>query len=546
MDNFRNNKQNRRPTGSLDGFLAGSHSKRQIPETNSISNRTGSTLGNFRSMDGFNPSRPNTLKTTARTGGRQPHRDETGQIKLNMPPVASRRDRKARKWPKLAMKSFGIFLILTVLLGGAFIGRGLLTARQIFKGGGGAAALQANVNPAQLRGEGDGRVNVLMLGKGGLGHEGADLTDTIIIASIDPIQKEAALLSIPRDFYVKSSGSYSKINAVYSNAKSSALSKVSSKDSKRNQKGEDAGLKAVEDAVQTAMGIPIHYHVLVDFNGFKKAIDTVGGVDAVVTKELAVSENMTIDNRRYFLNVKEGKQHFDGFRALAFARSRHTSPRGDFDRAGRQRLILVALKEKVFSSGTYGNPIKINQLISNFGNNIQANMTTDEVVRLYKIGTGIESSKILSLSLVDPPNVMIKSSANDRGESIQIPKAGLGNYKEIHSFVRNSLKDSYIKNENASIAVLNGTGVAGLATRTADDLKSYGYNITQIADAPTKGFTQTVVVDMRANKKPYTEHYLETRFSVKSVNNLPDKSIIPGNADFVIILGQNEVSRLGN
>lgn len=548
MDNFRNNRQNRRTSGSLDGFIAGAPRSRPAAANISSQKRPASTLGNFRSVDGFHPSSPSTLTTTAKQpAARQPNRDETGRIKLDMPPAASKSSRKLRKWPKLALKTSGIMALILIVLGGALFGRGLLKARQIFKGGGGAAALNSNVNPSQLRGEGDGRINLLMLGKGGPGHSGADLTDTIIVASIDPVQKEAALLSIPRDFYVKSgSMGYSKINSVYANAKNQELNKMSSKDPKRTQKGEEAGLKAVEGVVEASIGIPIHYRVMVDFNGFKKAIDTVGGVEANITKELAVSEQMTIDNKRYFLNVQPGKQRFDGFRALAFARSRYTSARGDFDRAGRQRLILVALKDKIFSSGTYGNPIKINQLISNFGNNIQANMTTDEVVRLYKIGSEIESNKILSLSLADPPNVMIKSSSNERGESIQIPKAGLGNYKEIHSFVRNSLKDSFLKNENATVAVLNGTNVAGLATRTADDLKSYGYNISQIADAPTKGLGQTVVVDMRNNQKPFTEHYLETRFSVKSVNSLPDKSIIPGNADFVIILGQNEVSRLGN
>ncbi len=546
MDDFRNNRHNSRNSGSIDGFIRSR--SRPIPSKNSpaAKSQTRTTLGNFRNTDGFYPVSRNELPTHAKRRGRKPYRNPEGQIRLSMddlPPVPKK---KTKKWAKVALKTFGILIIISVLLGGALFGKGILKARQIFKGGGGAAALQKNVDPSLLRGEGDGRINIMLLGKGGPGHEGADLTDTILIASIDPIQKQAALLSIPRDFYIKVNGSYTKINAVYANAKNQSLAKTSTKDKDRAQKAEDAGLNAVDDAVTSTIGIPIHYHVLVDFTGFKEAIDTVGGIDLNVPKELAVSEHMYIEGHgSYYLNVGAGQQHFDGFRALAFARTRYTSARGDFDRSERQRLVLVALKSKVFSAGTYGNPAKINQLINAFGNHIQANMTTNEVSRLYDIGKQIDNSQVVSIGLADPPNNYVMTSSVN-GLSVVIPRAGLGNYKEIQNFVRNRLKDSFLANENASIEVLNGTTIPGLATRTADDLKSYGYNITQIADAPSKGYGQTTIVDLRNGAKKYTRHYLENRFSVSAVTSLPDKSIIPGNADFVIILGQNEVSRLDN
>lgn len=547
MDSFRNNRHNHRKAGSLDGFLnAPSPRAKQSSKTTLGQIHGQSKVGNFRSTDGFYATSRDSIRPNISSVGRNPRRDDTGRIALDLPIAEPHRRKKSKRWAKAAFKTFGVLIIISVLLGGALFGKGLLKARQIFKGGGGAAALQSNVDPSLLRGEGDGRINILMLGKGGFGHEGADLTDTIVIASIDPIQKEAALLSIPRDFYVKVGSSYTKINAVYSNAKQQMYAKTSTKDSKRDEKAENAGLQAIEDTIQTTIGIPIHYHVMVDFTGFKEAIDTVGGVDLNVPKELAVTEQMYIEGHgNYYLNVPSGQQHFDGFRALAFARTRHTSPRGDFDRSERQRLILIALKSKVLSAGTYGNPLKINQLINAFGNHIQANMTSDEMLRLYNLGKQIDSSKVVSLGLADPPNNYV-TTANIDGLSVVIPRAGIGDYKEIQNFIRNRLKDSFLQNENASVIVLNGTNVPGLATRTADDLKSFGYNVNQIADAPTKGYGQTIVVDLRNGSKKYTRHYLETRFSVGAVNSLPDKSIVPGNADFVIILGQNEVNRLDN
>lgn len=476
--------------------------------------------------------------------GRQQLRDSQARVALNLPPLGTskthRRGRGARAWSKVAMKTFVGVMITGVLVGGYLFGKGYLKARQIFKGGtAGAAALQENVDPTKLNGEGDGRVNVLLLGKGGEGHAGADLTDTIIVASIDPVQKEAALLSIPRDLWVRSKGSSMKINSVYANSKSSVLDGPEINNQK--QEAEKAGFKAIEQVVEDTMGIPVHYHVMIDFEGFKKAIDTIGGVDVNVTDKTSLYEVLHIDGRQYVLDVKPGRQHFDGFRALAYARSRYSSVRGDFDRAERQRLVILAMKEKAFSLGTFGNPLKINQLISDFGNNMQSNLSTNEVLRLYEIGKNIDSSKVSSVGLADAPNNFVTTS-NIGGLSVVIPRAGVEDFSEIKNFVRNSLKDGFIRNENATIAVYNGTNIGGLAGRKATDLRSYGYNVNVVADAPTKTYTRTVLVDMRNGEKKYTRSYLEKRLGVTAVNSMPDSSINPGNADFVIILGANESS----
>jgi LCP family protein required for cell wall assembly len=438
------------------------------------------------------------------------------------------------------------FAAMVLLVGGYFGGIAYLNTKKIFKGGGGAAALEENVDPTKLRGEGDGRVNILLLGRGGAGHEGEDLTDTILIASIDPIQKEAALLSIPRDLYVRTtSGGYSKINAVFANAKNYSLARTSSSDGARVQKADDAGFKAVEEIIQSKIGIPIHYHGIIDFEGFKKAIDTVGGIDINVPATGVVQERMRIDGRPYLLDVAQGPQHFDGMRALAYSRSRYTSARGDFDRSERQRMVMVALKNKILTIGTYGNPAKVGKLMGDFGNHISTNMSVSEVMRLYDIGKLIDSNKIASVGLADPPNNFV-TTANINGLSVVIPRAGLDNYKEVQNFVRNRLKDSFLASENASVAIFNGTTVPGLASRTAEDLRSYGYNVTQVGDAPTQTYQQTTVVDLRGGVKKYTKRYLETRFKTTATGKLPDANITPGTADFVIILGQNEEARLGN
>ena len=584
MDNFRRYRsKSSRPKSSTDGFIRTSSAKgpsitHDLKKGASYQPSPERRIGDFSKKEGFYPANRSGTRQirTVLTKGQEdkksfmddtsnevrphtelhakPKRKRFGRRKHDAASKKPRFERirnllffnpfKRANWTK--QRALAQCMVVVLLFAGIFGGRAWWLANKIFRGGGGAAALQENVDPSLLRGEGDGRVNILMLGRGGEGHEGPDLTDTIVIASINPIQKEAALLSIPRDLYVQVSGGYyTKINAVFANAKNSALANTPGNESNRKDRAEAAGLKAVEEVIEAKIGIPIHYHAMIDFDGFRKAIDTVGGVDVDVPKSGEVYERMWLYGRNYTLNVREGKQHFNGLRALAYSRSRYTSARGDHDRSERQRMILVALKNKVFSAGTYSNPLKISQLMSDFGNHIRTNLGVGEVRRLYEIGNEIPSDKIASVDLVTAPNDLIVGGMAN-GLSVQIPKAGIDNYDDIKHFVRNRLKDGFLAQEDATVAVYNGTMITGLAALTAKDLKSYGYNISTVGDAPVKGVQQTIIVDLRNGEKKYTKRYLENRFSTTTVGRLPDGGINPGNADFVIILGQNEQARLAN
>jgi len=548
MDNFKKFKApHNTPSGAVDGFMGNSQRGTRLTRRASITDHTQNVTGrldNFKGPDGFRANTQNTIRTNSHAAvAAAPSLQgvpATGHnMKLDMPQPSARKGRKQRSKKRKVLRVFMVLSVLLVVGAGLIFGNFFLNARKIFGGGGGAPALDANVDPTKLKGEGDGRVNILMLGKGGPGHDGADLTDTILIASVDPIQKEASLLSIPRDFWVKTDSGSSKINAVYANAKYKVLNGKKTNDI--NDRAEQAGLAAIESEIEDVTGIPIHYYVMVDFSAFEKAINTVGGVDINVEKSGVVYERLwdTTTGKPYILDVKEGQNHFDGKRALFYARSRHTSARGDFDRAERQRAVLIALKNKIMSAGTYGNPVKINSLINEFGSHVRSNLSTGEVLRVYDIMKSIDSSKIGSVGLADPPNVLVQTD-NVNGQSIVRPVAGLYDYTKIQSFIRNTLKDGYIKNENASIAVFNGSTITGLAAKRADDLRSFGYNITVVDNAPTKNYSQTTLVDLTGGKKKYTLHYLEQRLKVTAVTQLPDNAINPNGAEFVIILGQNE------
>lgn len=443
---------------------------------------------------------------------------------------------KARKRKKKKRIIITVIVVIVAMFG-FLVAKGYIDLLKVFGGGGGAAALNENVDPSLLNVEGDGRVNMLLLGRGGVGHEGPNLTDSIVVVSIDPVEKSAGIVSIPRDTYVTvpDYGSM-KINSVFNSGKERALIELSSTDKDSNIKAEDEGLKLTEQTVEDVLGIPIHFNAIVDFDGFIEAIDTVGGIDVNVPK--AVQEQMRINGQNYFLDVKAGPKHFDGFEALAYSRSRFTSARGDFDRSERQRLMIVGLKEKVLSVGTFSNPAKISQLLSEFGKNIRTNFSLDDVSRIYTLVKDIDGSKVQSIGLADPPNAFLET-ANIGGLSVVLPVAGQDNFQDVHHYIRNTLRDSFLKQENASVVILNGTDNPELAAEKAKELRSYGYKVTRIGDAPTNNYNKTTLIDTGFRDNKYTKHYLQKRLGTLATNAFPDNAIRVGTNDFVIILGND-------
>lgn len=516
---------------TTDGFLSANPTiDKSGPHTKQ---RLLSGQERFGQNEGFH-GRSRSVAEQAR--GRRHKRLPGRGIVLNVPPATPNSRERKHHWRRNFLRTSLVTGLFILVIGGFLGAKGYLNLNKVLKGGGGAAALETDVDPTKLRGEGDGRINVLLLGKGGPGHTAPDLTDTLLVASVDPIHKEAALLSIPRDLYVKSPAGQSKINSVYANAKSASLDRANKNSNSKAKDAENAGVAAIQTTVEQSLGIPIHYYVMVDFIAFQKAIDTVGGVTIDVKKPL-YDPSVAWENNNNPLLAATGLQNFNGKKALLYARSRNGSERGDFDRTERQREILLGLKSKVLSVGTFANPIKINQLVSNFGDHAQSNLSTDEVLRLYSLAKDIDGSKVASIGLADPPNDYVVTD-NVNGLSIVRPRAGLFDFSEIQSYVRNSLKDGFLRKENATILVLNGTETTGLAAKKAAELKAFGYNLAEPADAPTKTYQKTTVINLKGDAKKYTRHYLEQRFDVTSVTALPDPAIQPGTADFVIIIGQ--------
>ncbi|HET9850859.1 MAG TPA: LCP family protein [Candidatus Saccharimonadales bacterium] len=537
---MEDNKKFQRPKRpvSIDGFVSdGRGLGAVVPRSYQPSNPANSELGNYRARsDGFYP-----LRQAPRDVSHTPEEAEEEAL-LNEPILLGEELEGTKRKPhsvnkhqraKRRLKRAGLALFSLVIIGAAYFGVKLYaTEKHLFHGGGGAPALAAQVDINQLKGEGDGRVNILLLGIGGPGHDGPDLTDTMMIMSIDPINNNASLLSIPRDLWVKIPGNgYQKINAAYPDGKAESTAKTVSGQTKD-------GLALLDKTLEPIIGIPIHYHVIVDFSAFKQAVDALGGVTVNVPETL-YDPTIAWENHWNPYIAKQGVQTMYGAQALLYARSRETS--SDFARAQRQRAVIVAIKNKALSLGTFTNPVKISSLLDSFGNNVYTDFSLSNVGRLQEIFNKIPSNKITSLDLVTPPHDLLTTGSMN-GLSIVKPKAGLFDYSDITSYIRNTLRDSFIAKENAQIAVYNATSISGLAADSANVLKSYGYSVTTVDNAPhTTNQELTTIVDLTHGKDKYTAHYLEERFQITTTDSMPPGTGIsaPAGTNFVIILGRD-------
>jgi len=441
---------------------------------------------------------------------------------------------KRKKVRRIAARVVVGVVAFVFVIAGLLSWRGYTTASKVLSGSTTVAALSStNVAPTLLKGEGDGRVNILLLGIGGVGHDGGDLTDTMILASVDPVNHQVALLSIPRDLWVKMSvnyyGSSQKINAAYSAGKYQYLGKVDQRST--DPLAIQAGMASVDTTVSQVLGVDIDYHVLLNFAAFAQAIDTVNGVKVDVKKPL-VDASMAWENNNNATLVPAGQQQMNGKEALLYARSRHSS--SDFDRSERQRELLVALKQKVLTLGTFSNPVKLDGLVSAFGKNVYSDLSTKAALRLYDIMKDVDDNKVQSLDLVTAPHSFVTTDTVGN-ISVVRPKLGFDTYSDIQAFVRSQLRDGYLAHENAEVAVVAPT--QALVAQSQTVLTNYGYNVKSTVVTTTTP-NHTAVVDLTGGKAPYTRNYLEKRYGTTVTNKLPAGIVVPETTQFVILVSK--------
>jgi LCP family protein required for cell wall assembly len=371
---------------------------------------------------------------------------------------------------------------------------------------------------SKLKGEGDGRINILLLGIGGGKHPGANLTDTIMLVSIDPINKKVGLLSIPRDLYVPIEGvGYNKINYAHSYGEA-------------NPKTTGGGPALAKKTVSNILDLPIHYFVRMDFDGFVKLVDEVGGVDIYVEKPISDPYYPAPDMIGYQpFYLKAGQYHMDGNLALKYVRSRETT--SDFDRSKRQQQFLGALFDKMTSLGVLANPTKVTKILNILGKHVSTDFNFWEIERLVGLIKDIKTDKVVMKVLDSGTDGLLTAQNNGNGYYL-VPKSG--NFKEIQKFVHEFLTEPYLEQETAKIEIQNGSSQAGLAQEVADLLKSYGYKVVKIGNASTS-YQSSTIIDYTSGKKPITLSFLKKRLNIQNVKTAKNG----GSIDLLVILGKD-------
>ena len=282
------------------------------------------------------------------------------------------------------------------------------TFARIFEGAGFAGDSGGVAGPVPADGE---RINVLLVGVDKLPNRSATLTDTMMVASLDPVGKTVSLLSVPRDLIDTPLGDGNafgpKLNSLLDYA-----------DAHRDQYP-NGGMRTLEDAVGALLGIPIHYYARIDFVGFIDMVDAVGGVDVTVARGFEDPRYDGFGFGRRGWSITAGPHHLDGPNALAFARSRKAAGESDFTRAGRQQQILVALRDKATSGGSL--LFQLPGLLDAVGKTIRSDVPVDKLPALAAIMEEISHRNVVS-SVIRYPLVHPKSTRYGDSQEPDLPQ----------------------------------------------------------------------------------------------------------------------------
>ena len=449
--------------------------------------------------------------------------------------------RKARR-RKIIKRVVLAIVILAVLVFGYVAVKAFIASNKTFQGG-----FIGFIQKTSLKQDANGRSNILVFGTSedseGGNHPGGNLTDSIMLLTIDQNKKDAFMISLPRDFWVKldqpcSVGYEEKLNTVYMCA---------SDDGKYEQNGADALRKKVGEI----LGMDIQYYAHLNYKVVADAVDAVDGVQVTIETDdprgiYDPNFDWMCKHQCKMVNYKQGETvTLDGAHALALARARNAQggyglPGGNFDRERNQQKILRALQDKALSAGTLTNLGKVTGLIDALGNNLRTNVNTSEIRTILDLAQEIKGEKLQSIAL-DEEGSAVVTTGNHLGRSVVMPVAGVYNYSGIQALITKKINGSAAgaseesdKQENATVSVYNGSGIAGLAKKSSDELKAKGLTIGDVGNAPG-GARQQTVIYQTSNNMPKTKALLEAHYGVSVTTG---QSPVAGNgANFVIILG---------
>lgn len=316
-----------------------------------------------------------------------------------------------------------LIILVLVLLLGAFA----ITIGQRVLAFGSAISTQAPLtSQTNYLGTSD-RVNLLVMGYGGGAHDGANLTDSMMVMSLLPQSRHTTLISVPRDLWVQippASGQYHKINTAYEFASN-------------NGKDPAAGGNAAAQKISLVTGLDVKYWLTINFQGFRDLINSIGGIDVYVpdsfTAKYPANDNPAINPNFIKIHFSKGLQHMDGETAIRYARARYVydnlAEGTDFARSARQQIIIKAALAKVKQVSTW--PSLFNAMAA-LQHTIYTNLSLADLMQ-FSLKMDLNTAHRVGLS---NQNILMDSVASD-GEAILLPRNG--NWQGIIDYVKQQL-----------------------------------------------------------------------------------------------------------
>ncbi len=331
------------------------------------------------------------------------------------------------------------------------------------------------------------RVNILLLGVDQRGAtKGPWRTDTMILASVDPAALSASMLSIPRDLWVPIPGySEGRINTAHFLG---------------DAKGYPGGGPALaKKTVQYNLGVPIHYYMRVNFDGFRQAIDIIGGITIEV--EEPITDNRYPDENYGYksIYIPAGRQEMDGEMALQYARTRHGG--SDFARAKRQQQVLLAIRERVLSLDLLATlPVRLPSLMRTLEGAIQTDLQPGEILALAQLASRIPSANIKT-AVIDQ-NLTLPWRT-PQGADVLIPNRGKIRLVVDELFPASAPgvaepgieMVSELASEGTTIEVLNGTTQQNAEQEVGALLSQQGFQVVRVGQADRLDYERTIIID---------------------------------------------------
>ena len=542
------------------------------------------------SIDGFVPRRPG-----AQTNGKGEPARPVGEVNRFYPgslpspdqPVASRRpelgisrsdlddslrgidapeekqkgrSRRKKGEPKSKKRRIIKWVCITLVvillsLGGWVLYKAMHAGGNVFKG-----SILDIIQNQPLKQDENGRSNILVVGtsQDDPGHQAGYLTDSMMIVSVDQKNKNAYMISIPRDLEVHYgqsciSGNSGKINVYYSCVGGGT----------DNVESDRAALTKEAAFVGDIMGLDVQYGVNVNYTVMRELINAVGGsitvnIEGDGSVPYGIAAGSVMDSnfdwkcgstrakrmancapRGHFIDYGPGPATLDAEHALYLAQARGDSEptwglaRSNFDREKNQQKIVKAIREKALSAGVLANFTKVTGVIDALGNNLRSTFETSEVRTLVSLAKDIKNEDIQSISLIDGDSPVMNGNAQ--------PTAGMYEFGPLKAYIKKKLSSDPVVREEAKIVVLNGSGVAGVGLTEANSLEAKGFTITDIDNAPAGTYASVEIYQIGKGMSA-TKAKLESMYKVKVKTTAPPVDVVAG-TNFVVIVGKESSSK---